>query len=309
MLKRLVSKLLIENALENNISSGEVKRFSVSKGLPSLELGDGTILSSYWSDSTIPELHVRSLRVPLGFERLILDYVLRFKYPHALPDRTIRTGLLPRRSYPRVLHLQHKNTLWDLPPADVKPFVEAFKIRAGDVVVEIGSYIGFGTVRLGRMVGAEGHVLSVEAEKSAHDLKTWNLGANEIENVSCFNAAVAESDGDIELVGAGYQMNAVSGAGVQDGQKRVVEAMSLSRVLERAPRAPRLIILTINGGEYLALRGSEESLSRLKSTNIIVAGWNRDAEGVISRRVATLLDKNGFRVGMTSGGAVYAFKG
>lgn len=50
-----------------------------------------------------------------------------------------------------------------------------FQPREGELVVDVGAYIGFYTIRASKLVGSQGKVIAIEAEPSNFDALLFNL--------------------------------------------------------------------------------------------------------------------------------------
>lgn len=66
-------------------------------------------------------------------------------------------------------------------------------LRDGDVVVETGAGIGAHTLALARAVGTDGRVHAIEPDATANQLLTWNVGVNDLPQVSIVAGASVDS--------------------------------------------------------------------------------------------------------------------
>ncbi len=68
-----------------------------------------------------------------------------------------------------------------------------FKLRKGDIVLDVGAHIGAFTLYASRRVGDEGLVLAFEPDIDNYNILRVNLNANNISNVIALNVAVGST--------------------------------------------------------------------------------------------------------------------
>ena len=74
-----------------------------------------------------------------------------------------------------------------------------YKIKPGDVVLDVGAHIGSFTLKAAKEVGAEGRVVSFEPSSENFKLLTLNVGSNHYTNAKVFNVAVGSEPGTAKL--------------------------------------------------------------------------------------------------------------
>ncbi|MBU61163.1 MAG: hypothetical protein CMI26_01520 [Opitutae bacterium] len=298
-------KLCLHALIRNNIDQGEVSRFEIVSGYSSITLRDGTSLSAI--DGEIP--YYKGATIPSEYCGVVVEYITRYKYPHFMPSARIRTGLIPRNHFPLFLDPQKSNTLYELPPQDIDEFQSALELKKGDQVLEIGAFIGFGALRMSRIVGAEGRVLSIEADEEHFNVLNLNLEQNNITNVTSLYCTVADVDEDeLDIYKAGSTSNSIVEGVIEDGEVSKVKAKSIKTILSENSMEPNFLILTVNGAELLILEACREFLINTTSLRIIAPGWYDDGQGKVGPRIADYLKSIGFRVSQTPGFHVFAYK-
>jgi FkbM family methyltransferase len=137
-----------------------------------------------------------------------------------------------------------------------QPVVDAFAaaIRPGDVVYDIGAWIGPYTLLASKLVGPSGRVISFEPDPAAREQLERNLGLNGAANVAVFPLALSDRNGTARLSGGGSE--AVVGA---TGDVEI-ETMTLPDFIAREG-APDVVKLDIEGGER---KLDTEALSRAR---------------------------------------------
>jgi len=82
-----------------------------------------------------------------------------------------------------------------------KHFAELFGylVRPGDRCVDVGANVGVHTVRLARLVGAEGEVIAIEADPDVVRRANRNISLNGVANVRVVGAAASDRAGETRL--------------------------------------------------------------------------------------------------------------
>ncbi len=303
---RLLCKLCMEILISNNLQKGEIISYEFIEKHPALILKDGTRLISF-KDENIP-LN-QKWRIPKTHIGALLSYILRFKYPHCLPSEKINTGIFPRRLFPSLIHRQHINTFSELPKHKRRKFHDMLTIKPGDRILELGPFIGFGTMRMSKLVGEKGQIVSVEADKRAHEILSLNIEKNNTQNVSCLNYAASASDSDdVQFYIGEQQANSLISEIAPNTGTEITKGRTIESIINEANFEPNLIILTINGAELQALASSQSFLAKAKPLRIISPGWYNDGSGRIGQRIVRLLFSLGFEVAHTPGMHIFAYK-
>jgi FkbM family methyltransferase len=304
LFKKTIKRFLLKDIVKANFRVDEIVAFLTVKENPTLLLKDGTRLSSFGNRALPP---LEKLGIPAGFQEVILAYILRYKYPHFIPALKIESGFVPRRWLPLLVHPQHKNTLFELSPKD-RPTVKNFlHLKEGDQVLEIGSFIGFGTIQMSHAVGSSGKVVSIEADQINYQVLKQNIKQNSLLNVKSLNYAIGDKDDDAQIFWK-TKMQANSLVEIKDAKKVIIKMRRIESVIEETDLRPDFMILTINGFELKVLESAADYLQNFRPLRIICPGWYADEEGKYGPRIIKLLKSLGFAVYHTPGMHVFAFK-
>lgn len=305
-----LTKICTNILIKNNLQDEEILSFEFVNGYPLIVLKDGTILISSKDENLSVNKSFQTLEIPDTHISLILSYILRFKYPHCMPSEKINTGIIPRRLFPSLIHRQHINTLFELPKQKRNIFTERLKINPGDRILELGPFIGFGTLRMSRLVGEKGQIVSVEADNRAYEILKMNINNNNIENVKSFNCAVTSENSDYtEFFEGEKQANSLIPGFNSTLQRKVIKGRTIESLISEARFEPNFIILTINGAELQALSACKNFLNKTKQMRIISPGWYSDgSNGKTGPRIIEFLLSLGFKVAHTSGMHIFAYK-
>lgn len=174
-----------------------------------------------------------------------------------------------------------KNGVWE---RNINYVLEKI-VKEGNVVLNLGTHIGFHTIHMSKLVGDTGTVHSFEANSIAYKYLLANLFVNNIKNVVTYNKAAYSENTELKFVG----FNAVGlnqgGSYVMPSDDSVrensnywkpmianadifmVEAAKIDDVLTNVPKID-IIQMDIEGCEPKAMYGALNLIAR--SDNLIV---------------------------------------
>lgn len=238
--------------------------------------------------------------------RLVLDYVNRYLYPHMRPD------LKPEGYEPEQLfcfHGQHKDAIADLEdPVARALLTEAFRPKRGEIIIDCGSFIGLGELRISPDV-ADGHIYAVEADRSCYERLCRNLGDNGVTNVTPMRRAIWNEEKELELETNYAQANTLVRE-VQKGRStQTVRTITIDQIVEQHRLSKvDMLSLTLNGAEVEALEGAAATLDKLRP-RIRLAGWYSRGGRKIWQITKEQLEAHGYVVFVGDRGNVMALPG
>ena len=239
-----------------------------------------------------------------------IDIVLRYVYPHAQPDKTPPYSLFARH---KCFHPQHIDTIQDIPGASQKlktKLLELFAIRAGDVFVDVGSFIGYGALKIGDLVGTSGKVVAIEADPDCRRILEKNIKENTISNIQVVPKAVWNSGGVMSLHRSYRQANSLVQDIITKTETNTVQVQTdtIDNILDDLGITDvSLINLTINGAELEAMEGMSKTLETC-SPRLSIAGWYLRDGHPIWERAVSLLKEKGYETVKGNKGRVFAWK-
>lgn len=234
--------------------------------------------------------------------RLATDWVTRWVYPHMRPDLKP-----PGDAVPLGFHGQHKDTIHDLPDADARGrLLIAFRPREGEVIIDGGSFLGFGALRWA-MAHAPGRILAVEASSACHALLQRNVAENGMAGVVVpLHRGLWKGPGEIDLATGQAQANSLIGDVVTSGTHETVQTASIDALVgEHDLKRVDFISLTLNGAEVEAIEGAAETLTRFRP-RLRLAGWYRRDGRPVADLAAERLVPLGYEVFIGPRGNVLA---
>lgn len=143
------------------------------------------------------------------------------------------------------------------------------RLRAGDVVLDVGANIGSLAMLAASLVGPQGRVFAVEPIARNRQQIGYSAHANGFRQIEVIAAAASDQAGTIELRTHPETSNsatvAASGERLRDerGRSELVPALVLDSLFADLDRLD-LVKIDIEGMEPLALRGFERTLQRLR---------------------------------------------
>lgn len=133
------------------------------------------------------------------------------------------------------------------------------KVRSDKVVFDVGANTGLYSLLASKAVGSSGTVYAFEPLPRNIDFLKQNLDANHVENVSIFEAAVADSAGTIKFnQGADHATGFIGDSGDLE-----VETVSLDALVhEGAIAPPDYLKIDVEGAESSVLKGAQAILNK-----------------------------------------------
>jgi FkbM family methyltransferase len=136
-------------------------------------------------------------------------------------------------------------------------------INDGDVVFDVGSWIGYYTLLAARKAET---VISIEPDNINYDRLKKNVQLNDFSNVTALNLAVGDKRSESVLVkGLGSSTNKIDPQGFGE----IVKIETLDNIIDELKiNEINVLIIDVEGYEYFALKGLIRSLSKKAIKNI-----------------------------------------
>jgi FkbM family methyltransferase len=142
--------------------------------------------------------------------------------------------------------------------------------RPGDVVFDVGANCGALSILMSRLVGPRGVVCSFEASRRIVDKCQYNLAVNGCYNTQLFHRAVFSQSGEILKIYHGTHLNdTVVAAHANTTIYDTVETITLDDFVRHFQLHPKLIKIDIEGAEYDALLGGQETIGNGQPTLLL----------------------------------------
>ncbi len=191
-------------------------------------------------------------------------------------------------------------------PSFWEPDVEPLKclVRPGDLVIDIGSHVGWYTNILSLLVGEHGAVYSIEPMPETFQLLSAMIKKLQLTNVLLINCAISEKDGyavmEVPLNDSGvenfYQARIVDGQEVDLPLQRCdVQMRSIDSLLVGLPKAPTLIKCDVEGHELSVIKGAGQTIGKCRPAWLMEVSGNPDAKGSSADELFSILREVNYR--------------
>ena len=182
-----------------------------------------------------------------------------------------------------------------------------YDLQPGNIVVEVGAFVGYYAMRASELVGPSGHVVAIEAVRENLELLKRNVEANSISNITFVHRAAWNSTGTLNVFRKTKQQASAIPGMVPSDEGADVPCDTVDNVLKEAGiERVDFVRMQINGAEWEALEGMEETLSKYPKL-LVAAILQRDGQPSW-KTVAPQLQKHGYTTTVTSTGQVFAQK-
>ncbi len=199
------------------------------------------------------------------YGRLLQGLYSRHGMPWAIHDEVVRIDprvryLVPHEPEPALFHFLRKT------------------IRPGDVVLDVGSFLGIFAVLAGRWSGPGGRVIAFEPTPSSAAIARRHFDWNGLtpDRLQLVEAAVAERPARATL----YQydaalmpyVNSLAAAVDTDAPAgtREVSVVSIDDICHQLQIVPTVIRMDVQGAEIHALRGARDTIRRASRLSLVV---------------------------------------
>ena len=169
----------------NDENSVKIIEKGEKDGFPFIKLNDGKVFFHRFFNSPLTEVNTR------------------YKYSHYEIDK---------KPHPKFgVHLNHIDNLHNLKinKKTRNELLAKLPIKSGDIVLELGAFCGFGTMKISEMVGEKGKVVAVEADKINFKMLEKNILNNNFKNIKIVNKGIWNSKGKLSLFKESNQRNSL----------------------------------------------------------------------------------------------------
>jgi FkbM family methyltransferase len=169
---------------------------------------------------------------------------------------------------------------------------DVFRPEEGDVVVDVGAYIGRHTLIASKRVGKSGKVIAIEPDPKNFEILKHNVQANQLTNVVLLSVAASNREGFVRLYlgdSGGW-----SSSFVVTGKQVDVPCSTLDALLEKLGiEKVDWMKVDVEGAALAVLDGSTRLLRRSRNLKVIVEIHPNVCE---ERQVISLLERSGYQV-------------
>lgn len=170
--------------------------------------------------------------------------------------------------------------------------------RTGDCIVDVGSNIGTETLLFAKTVGSSGRVVAFEPSPDNFETLRHLKELNHLDQLDLRSEAVSDKIAELKFLMSTDEVSTGVGRIVTEQDQRAITVNSVtldSLYEEGAIPNPRLIVMDVEGAEYLVIRGGKLLIERARPTIILeiepplLAQHNLD-----STQIYELLSEHGY---------------
>ncbi len=222
----------------------------------------------------------RDIRISIDHRAYLEDVAREFDYfftsvvPQTVAGRQIVDFSFPHEHEIPGLGLKFKFT--SLPEGAItnQVYLDAFKIKPGDVIVDAGAYCGLTAHLFGKAVGPTGRVIAIEADGGNFAAMVENLGRNGPANVTPVRSAIWTEAGEIQFHAEGNMGSAIAELYPGKINKISVPADTLMGIcnglnLDRVDH----VKMDIEGSEYKVLPACTDFIARFRPDFVVEAHY------------------------------------
>ncbi|MEA3451925.1 MAG: FkbM family methyltransferase, partial [Bacteroidota bacterium] len=135
-----------------------------------------------------------------------------------------------------------------------------YKFSEGDIVLEIGAYIGMYAIRIAQKVGITGKIIAIEAMKNNYKILKKNIHTNNIKNILPINKAIWHEQGMLQFYATTKQANSAVSDFVDNEKVINIESETIDSIVKNNNLSKiDFIRIQVNGAEKNALLGMDET--------------------------------------------------
>ena len=289
----------------------KIEDYGVENGTAFVKLKNGPFLYSFLNtDHRFPESrYLKHIDRGLDFQfrRCLLDIILRYQYPHLLPNAK---PALPIRSR-RLFHCQHSDTIDDfrISTEEKSRLKSRFEIKANEIILDIGSHIGFGALAISSQVKPDGRIFCFEADQTCYQILCRNIQKNNAHNIEAHNVPISSGNEETKFYMNSFQQNSLRDGIVKTTKAEDVITNSIDNLASQLNiETADYLHLTINGAEPEALIGAEQLIHSSPNIRLSIAGWIDVGDKKLYELVIPILENYGLKYAVGWQGKVLAWK-
>jgi FkbM family methyltransferase len=311
VMRRVNKALLTELSTIPVVESGfdEIKGYKT----PFVILNNGTILYGRWPIALERKIYHRYKKfinpsITEDTIKVAMDVIDRYLYPHAMPQLTAPYSLRMRQVFS---HSHQTDTINDIPQfssVQKEQLKKKYSINPEESFLDIGSYMGYGAIRMCNELGSKAKILCVETDPDTLPLLEQNIYSNSLSNVIIIPKAIWSKENiTLKLHKTNRQANSLIKGIVETSDTAMVQTTTVDAIVKKYG-CMNIINMTVNGAEPEALEGAKETLQQCKNIRFSITGWYKRDGKRICDIISPMLQQYGFKVIIGREGKVLAYK-
>jgi FkbM family methyltransferase len=144
-----------------------------------------------------------------------------------------------------------------------EPIVRKEVILTNGVAMDIGANCGMYTIPLAKMLGSNGRVIAIEAEKNNAKLLRENVSLNNLKNVSVIEKGCFSKKGEMSFYIDNYGTGGHSLLEIENARKEIIQTDTIDNILkDLGIEHVDLIKIDVEGVEIEAFKGAKNILNK-----------------------------------------------
>ena len=180
-----------------------------------------------------------------------------------------------------------------------------YKVKEGDIIAEMGAYMGYYTMYLSQKVGKAGKVIAIEPMMDNLSYLKKNIEKNNIHNVLIVDKGVWNEEGELTFYrkkGDHQSGSLVLVKDIKENFSIPVDSLNNILIINKIQHVDFMII-QLNGSEYEALLG----LTNIKPEHLAIAArYDEHRKGTV-RKIQVLLRERGYSISLKDKRFIFAF--
>lgn len=177
--------------------------------------------------------------------------------------------------------------------------ISQLRPKPGETFVDVGSNIGYYTLRLAKAVGQKGKVISIEPDPDSYEILTKNCKLNNLKTIELHNLAIGDHNGSVKLFRAETHSGQSSlDSNLETSKNSVsVNLSTLDELLEKLSIIDWMKI-DVEGSELNVLHGSQKTLLKTKKILIEIHEPQLRKQNQKPEQIINILKNSGFKITM-----------
>lgn len=145
----------------------------------------------------------------------------------------------------------------------------------GDVVIDVGAFIGYYTLLAGKLIGSKGKVFSFEPSPAHFDSLNKNILRNKLRNIKTFNLSVSNKKGVVSFYEAGSGSSLIKEEAETHIGKKIIPIQSKAVTLNDFVKKEKIkhadfIKIDVEGWDLQVLKGASNLLRGKDAPDVMV---------------------------------------
>ena len=307
-------KNLLTRPLKKEIESLDIHSMGIDNdGDPWVKIKNGLVFFGFLpknSEKVIFEILSNELNIDYNYIAVLVEIIERYIAPRSLPGELINS----RSSYNLIRDPLND---FDFKKPFKKEIADKFRPKKNDIIMDIGAYHGFGTLKIAEYLKSTGSIIAVEVDPINYKLLCKNIIKNGFDIIKPFNYAISDHSSEN---GFFYFDNEPSGNSLRSDVLKNLDISNLKKLPAKLISGDSLLSkleinkldhlnITINGGEPEALEGLRSTIENSNDIRITMPGWYfRDGERLDKTLKRSLKELKFSNIYLSKKGRVLAWK-